>query len=98
MKIDVEGMKLDVLRGAARTLARFRPTLYIENDRPENLSSLIRHLLALDYRLYWHFPLLYNANNYFGDGEDIFPGIVSDNMVAIPRSGPLPSASPALSR
>src|SRR5262249_28338799 len=51
MKIDVEGMELDVLRGAARTLARFRPILYLENDRPENSSWLIRHLLALEYRL-----------------------------------------------
>jgi hypothetical protein len=82
-------MELDVLKGAAHTLERFRPRLYVENDRPENSPSLIRHLLALDYRLYWHFPLLYNADNYFGDREDIFPGIVSDNMVAVPRSGPL---------
>ena len=89
MKIDVEGMELDVLQGAAHTLERFRPRLYVENDRPENSPSLIRHLLALDYRLYWHFPLLYNADNYFGDREDIFPGIVSDNMVAVPRTGPL---------
>jgi FkbM family methyltransferase len=89
MKVDVEGMELDVLKGAAHTLERFRPRLYVENDRPENSPSLIRHLLALDYRLYWHFPLLYNADNYFGDREDIFPGIVSDNMVAVPRSGPL---------
>jgi FkbM family methyltransferase len=89
MKIDVEGMELDVLQGAAHTLEQFRPRLYVENDRPENSPSLIRHLLALDYRLYWHFPLLYNADNYFGDMEDIFPGIVSDNMVAVPRTGPL---------
>jgi FkbM family methyltransferase len=89
MKIDVEGMELDVLQGAARTLARFRPRLYVENDRPENSPSLIRYLLALDYRLYWHCPLLYNPDNYFDDREDIFPGIVSDNMVAIPHIGPL---------
>jgi FkbM family methyltransferase len=89
MKIDVEGMELDVLQGAAHTMKRYRPQLYVENDRSKNSPSLIRHLLALDYRLYWHFPLLYNADNYFGDREDIFPGIVSDNMVAVPRSGPL---------
>src|SRR5258708_33505318 len=33
MKIDVEGMELDVLEGAATTLQQFRPRLYVENDR-----------------------------------------------------------------
>ena len=89
MKIDVEGMELDVLQGSAQALERFRPRLYVENDRIKNSPSLIRHLLALDYRLYWHLPLLYNADNYFGDGEDIFPRTVSVNIVAVPRSGPL---------
>jgi FkbM family methyltransferase len=89
MKIDVEGMELEVLQGARTTVERFRPRLYIENDRIEKSAPLIEHLLALDYRLYWHTPFLYDRDNFFSDGEDIFPGIVSDNMVAVPRSGPL---------
>ena len=89
MKIDVEGMELAVLEGASKTLQSFRPRLYVENDRIENSPALIEHLLALDYRLYWHIPWLYNPDNFFGDQENIFPGIVSDNMVAIPRTGPL---------
>jgi FkbM family methyltransferase len=89
MKIDVEGMELDVLAGAGNTLQRFRPRLFVENDRPEKSAALIEHLLGLDYRLYWFFAGLYSADNFFGDQEDIFPGIVSDNMVCIPRTGPL---------
>jgi FkbM family methyltransferase len=89
MKIDVEGMELDVLQGAANTVRRFRPRLYVENDRPDKSQALIEHLLALGYRLYWHTPCLYNADNFFGDSENIFPSIVSDNMVGIPRTGPL---------
>jgi FkbM family methyltransferase len=89
MKIDVEGMELDVLEGAAETLRRFRPPLYFENDRVEKSPALIEHLFALDYRLYWHTPSLYRVDNFFGDGEDIFPGRVSDNVIAVPRGGPL---------
>jgi FkbM family methyltransferase len=88
IKIDVEGMELDVLEGAGNTLRRFRPCLYLENDRLEKSPALIEFLLALDYQLYWHTPSLFRADNFFGDDEDIFPGIVSDNMVGIPRTGP----------
>jgi len=35
IKVDVEGMELDVLEGASSTLRQFRPLLYVENDQPE---------------------------------------------------------------
>jgi FkbM family methyltransferase len=90
IKIDVEGMELDVLLGASTTIETFRPRLYVENDRGgEKSAALIRHLLALDYRLYWHLPRLYESDNYFGDPENFFGNTVSANMICIPRSGPL---------
>jgi FkbM family methyltransferase len=89
MKIDVEGMELDVLEGASNTLQRFRPRLYLENDRAENSPALIEHLLALDYQLYWFTPAIYRADNFFGDRENIFEGVVADNVICIPRTGPL---------
>src|SRR5260370_29190698 len=56
IKIDVEGMELDVLEGATGTLQQLRPLLYVENDQPAKSPPLIAHLLALDYRLYWLEP------------------------------------------
>jgi FkbM family methyltransferase len=96
MKIDVEGMELEVLEGARATVERCRPRLYVENDRIEKSPALIEHLLELDYQLYWHTPFLYSSNNFFGDQEDIFPGIVSDNMLGVPRTGPRSMAVPGL--
>jgi hypothetical protein len=52
LKIDVEGLEQEVLEGASDTLRRFRPRLYVENDRLEKSAALIEHLLALDYRLF----------------------------------------------
>jgi FkbM family methyltransferase len=88
VKVDVEGMELEVLRGAAALIERFRPALYVENDRPENSEALIRHLLNLDYRLYWHLPPLYNPKNFFGDNQNLYPNVVSFNMLCLPRAKP----------
>ena len=35
IKIDVEGMEADVLRGAAALIRRHKPVIFAENDRPE---------------------------------------------------------------
>jgi FkbM family methyltransferase len=89
IKIDVEGMEADVIEGAANTIRRFRPRLYVENDRSEKSPALIKQLSALDYRLYWHLPTLFNPDNFFVEKENIFANVVSVNMICIPRSGPL---------
>lgn len=88
IKIDVEGMEQAVLEGAAQTIARHNPVLYVENDRPEKSEALIRHLLAKGYRLYWHTPPLFNEDNFFGVSENIFPELVSVNMLCLsPKHG-----------
>jgi FkbM family methyltransferase len=85
LKIDVEGMEGAVIAGAGTLLARHRPVLYLENDRPDKSPALIAQLLALDYQLFWHTPPLFNPENHRGDAEDIFPRIVSINMLGVPR-------------
>ncbi|MGE0658318.1 MAG: FkbM family methyltransferase [Reyranellaceae bacterium] len=84
MKIDVEGMEIDVLRGAARTIARLQPRLYVENDRREKSPALISHLAGLGYRCYWHLPRLFNRDNFRGHAENVFGDIVSVNMLCLP--------------
>ena len=84
IKIDVEGMEEAVIDGAAGILRRDRPALYVENDRREKSESLIRRLQDLNYRLFWHLPPLFNATNIYGNGVNVFPGIVSINMLCLP--------------
>jgi FkbM family methyltransferase len=85
LKLDVEGMEGDVLTGATKTILRHRPGMYIENDRPEKSQALIEQIMGLDYRLWWHFPQLFNPNNYFGVNENDYGNIVSLNMLCLPR-------------
>jgi len=84
IKIDVEGMEDKVLTGAKDLIGKFRPIMYIENDKIEKSKGLIRLVKSMDYIPYWHYPPLYNSNNYFGVKENIYPNIVSINMICIP--------------
>ena len=58
MKIDLEGMEEQVILDARTFIKQHKPILYVENDRKEKSPSLIRTLLDMDYRLYWHLPTL----------------------------------------
>jgi FkbM family methyltransferase len=89
IKIDVEGMEKAVLEGARATLERQKPLLYVENDRKEKSSELIRWLFDHDYRLYWHTPRMFNPENFFGAKENVFGAVVSLNMLCVPKAQPI---------
>ncbi|WP_372785194.1 FkbM family methyltransferase [Phenylobacterium sp.] len=84
IKIDVEGFEAQVLRGAAETIRKHRPILYVENDRQAHQQEVISLIADMDYTLYWHLPPLFSAENFNGNRQDIFGSIVSINMLALP--------------
>ena len=85
VKVDVEGMEIDVLKGAEKTIEKFRPLLYVENDRVEKSPELISLLLSLRYKVYWHLPPLFNPENFAGSEENIYSNILSLNLLCVPR-------------
>lgn len=89
IKIDVEGMELSVLKGAAALIAGCRPVLYVECDRPGLADALVAWLRQMDYRVFWHRPPLFSQRNFRNRSLDLFPGIVSGNLLALPP-GELP--------
>lgn len=88
MKIDVEGMELDVLKGAEKAIEKYRPKIYLENDREESSEALIQWLFDAGYKVWWHLPFLFNPDNYFKNNENIYGGAASINMIAIHSSTP----------
>lgn len=85
IKVDVEGFELEALSGAAETIARCRPVLYVENDRFEHQRALIRLIHEMGYRLWWHTPPLAVVDNFNGEKRSIFGRrIVSINMLCLP--------------
>lgn len=89
LKVDVEGMEREVLEGARATLARHRPLMYVENDRREKSPALIRLVAELGYRMVWHTPPLFNPENFARSQDNVFPGIVSANMLCVPAESGL---------
>ena len=67
IKIDVEGMELDVLKGASKILEKHRPELFIESQDMEQFAAIHDHLEALGY-VYWQ---TFNATptNWFRPAE-----------------------------
>jgi FkbM family methyltransferase len=88
IKIDVEGFELKVLKSAVKTIARYRPVLYLENDRPELSPALIEWLFGVGYKIWWHQFFLFNPENYRGKTENLFSHdnkhTVNVNMLALP--------------
>jgi FkbM family methyltransferase len=85
VKIDVEGMEPDVLDGARAFIDRFRPVLFVENDRARTSEPVLSRLLGAGYRVYWHIVPLYRAANWRGDTENVFGNTGTINVLCIPR-------------
>jgi len=88
VKVDVEGMEEQVLRGGVATLKRLRPILYLEADRPDKVPALKAFVAGLGYSLEPHEPPLFNPHNFFGNPANVWGrNIVSINLVCRPGPG-----------
>ncbi|GJD51610.1 hypothetical protein OPKNFCMD_4365 [Methylobacterium crusticola] len=84
VKIDVEGMELDVLAGAAQTIARHRPVIYFEQTSDTNFVEIATLLEEAGYRLHWHVANPYNRRNFRGHDGNIFGGTCEVNVLCLP--------------
>ncbi len=85
IKVDVEGMETEVLKGALTTIDNYRPLMYVENDRKERSRDLLSLIDSLRYNTYWHFARFFNPDNFAHDPQDHFPaGLCSVNLLCIP--------------
>jgi len=84
IKVDVEGMELNVLKGAVNTINRCKPILYVENDRVNKSEPLARFIDSLGYAMYFHSVPLYNPANFLGNQTNVFGNIASKNLLCLP--------------
>lgn len=93
MKIDVEGMEVDVLEGARGTIAAERPVLYVENNVADRSTALIDRLFDLGYRCWWHLEPYFNPENFNGNPVNFLADLVDRpevNMLCLPAEAAEP--------
>jgi FkbM family methyltransferase len=84
IKIDVDGHELQVLNGAAATIKQFQPIIYIENEIDSKREELVAWFIDRGYRLWWHRPYMYNADNFNGVRKNIFGALISVMNICVP--------------
>ncbi|WP_266168947.1 FkbM family methyltransferase [Dyella subtropica] len=84
IKINVPGALIDLLAGAAETIRKHRPMLYIRLAGIQQAETEVQAIKDLGYRCWSHVPYLYNTDNYAEQASNIFPGCVSQNVIASP--------------
>jgi FkbM family methyltransferase len=85
IKMDIEGMEFEALLGAQRTIARLRPMVVLEGSHEQEAEKLIDLLFEWDYELYWHFPPMFNPDNYAQRIENHYLNIISIDFAAFPK-------------
>lgn len=90
LKINLPGTLAPVLQGADETLRRHRPVVYLRlgHDVEQALQD-VRALKERGYRCWSHLPYLFNPENFAGNEDNLFPGQVQQNLVAVPMESRL---------
>ena len=84
IKMDVELMEMDVLKGGEKFIKKFRPIMWIENHEiyPNEIN---KYLLANNYVPYWAYTVYFNKSNYFINDKNYYKNLSTLNTLAIPK-------------
>lgn len=84
IKVNLPGTLVALLQGADESVRRFRPTIYVRLGGIEQAAAEVKALKDAGYRCWSHLPYLYSADNHAGNSDNLFPGMVHQNVIAAP--------------
>ncbi|ULU25490.1 hypothetical protein [Dyella terrae] len=85
IKVNRGGGLLPMLAGAEGALRTHNPTIYFRLSNADLATREIDALKSRGYRCWSHLPYLYSAGNFANSRSNIFPGWVSQNVIATHR-------------
>lgn len=85
MKIDAEGNGGDVLAGAANTIARLNPVIFVECNDAADATDLMRSEPLQTYDLYFVSSPAFNFHNFRHNPVNTFGVATETSVLAIPR-------------
>lgn len=85
LKVNQPASLLALLAGAEKTLREHQPIVYFRLTSLAQSKDEIAALKARGYRCWSHLPYLYNAENFSGNADNLFPGWVGQNVIAVHR-------------
>ena len=88
VKLDVEGMELDILRADAEYLACGGTTLWVECNEDPGSLTIAELLLSWSLDLYYFAFPAHNPDNLRGDSVPIFPLAYEAGLLASPKMLP----------
>lgn len=103
IKMDVEGMEVNVLEGATKLIKEQKPILYIEFNNKNGDDKLLEKIYSLGYLPFWHIYPKHNINNHNKQEVNIWEPynyiIDKDNLdlryegnaLCVHKDNPLPS-------
>ena len=91
LKVDAEGMDLQVLQGAIVSIQKHRPAIFTEAT-PASASAITTFFEKLGYTAYWYGTTLFDRENFFGNPLNIWSKpdldvLVSADVLALPNEG-----------
>ena len=72
IKADVEHMELDLIEGAAQTIRRHQPVIFLENGDPAETEALTEAMARFGYRGYWQAARIFQTSNHRGNPTNLF--------------------------
>lgn len=83
LKIDAEGLDLNVLQGATQTIQRFQPAIFVEIQE-DSAEILFNYLKSLDYVPFWVCTERYQEKNFYSAKQVDYGA--DANFLALPKN------------
>ncbi|BCX15092.1 MAG: hypothetical protein KatS3mg088_775 [Patescibacteria group bacterium] len=87
IKIDTEENEDKIIEGGLKTIKKYKPIIYVENNEIQDSERIISAIKKIGYFPYWHIFSYFNPNNFFKNPKNVFSKFGPEaNMICFPKT------------